>query len=147
MKSFLNILLFILVAIISWGVYGPLLKAGQTLMHGAWRPFMCVGLAYFIIAIVVPMVLIQVFGEKGHWSTTGIIWSIIAGACGAVGALGVILAAKNGGNMLYVMPLVFGGAPVINAFVTIYLAKAFKQVGPVFYAGLILVIAGSVTVL
>lgn len=147
MKNFLNILLFNLLAIVCWGVYGPMLKAGQTDMHGAWRPFMCIGLAYFVIAVVVPLVLLQVFGEKGHWSAGGLIWSIVAGICGAVGAMGIILAAKNGGSMLYVMPLVFGGAPVVNTIVTIYLARTFKQVGPVFYAGLILVIAGSVTVL
>lgn len=147
MKGFFNIVLCILVAILSWGVYGPMLKEGQTAMHGAWRPFMCVGLAYFVIAVVVPMVLLQLFGEKGHWSAAGMFWSLVAGACGAIGALGVILAAKNGGNMLYVMPLVFGGAPVVNTFVTIFLSKAYKQVGPIFIAGLIVVIAGSVTVM
>jgi hypothetical protein len=147
MKGFFSILLFILVAIVSWGVYGPMLKEGQTEMHGAWRPFMCVGLAYFVIAVVVPLILLQLFGEKGHWSTSGVLWSLIAGVCGAVGALGVILAAKNGGNMLYVMPLVFGGAPVVNSIIAIYLAGSQKQVGPVFLAGLIVVIAGSVTVM
>jgi hypothetical protein len=147
MKGFFNILLFILVAIVSWGVYGPMLKEGQTEMNGTWRPFMCVGLAYFVIAVVVPLLLLQLFGEKGHWSVGGAVWSILAGGCGAAGALGVILAAKNGGNMLFVMPLVFGGAPVVNSIVTIYLARAHKQVGPIFLAGLIVVIAGSVTVM
>jgi hypothetical protein len=147
MKGFFNILLFILVAIVSWGVYGPMLKTGQHDMQGAWLPFMYLGLAYFVIAVVVPPILLQVFGEKGHWSATGIIWSLIAGLCGAIGAIGIILAAKNKGNMIYVMPLVFGGAPVVNTFVTIFLGKTFKQIGPVFYAGLILVIAGSATVL
>jgi hypothetical protein len=147
MKGFFYILLFILVAMLSWGVYGPMLKVGQTDMHGAWRPFMCVGLAYFLIAVVVPTVILQLFGEKGHWSAGGATWSMLAGVCGAVGALGIILAAKNGGNMLYVMPLVFGGAPVVNSIVTIFLARTYKQVGPIFIAGLILVIAGSVTVL
>ena len=116
-------------AILSWGVYGPMLKQGQTEMHGAWRPFMCVGLAYFVIAVVVPLVLLQLFGEKGHWSASGTGWSMVAGVCGAVGALGLILAAKNGGNMLYVMPLVFGGAPVVNSIVTIYLAGPISRSG------------------
>ncbi len=147
MKGFFYILLFILVAILSWGVYGPMLKVGQTDMHGAWRPFMCVGLAYFVIAVVVPTIMLQLFGEKGHWSAGGAGWSLLAGVCGAVGALGVILAAKNGGNMLYVMPLVFGSTTVVNSFLTIFLARSYKQVGPIFIAGLILVIAGSVTVL
>ena len=34
--------------------------------------------------------------------------------CGAIGALGIILAFNFGGKPVYVMPLVFGGAPVIT---------------------------------
>ncbi len=41
---------------------------------------------------------------------------------GALGALGIILAINFGGNPIYVAPLVFGSAPVINSFLTIYLA-------------------------
>ena len=36
---------------------------------------------------------------------------------GATGALCVILALKTGGTPLYVAPLVFAGAPIVNAFV------------------------------
>jgi len=148
MKGFLYILLFTVVAMLSWGVYGPLLGTGVAEMGGGGlRPFICVGLAYFAIAVVVPSVLLQLFGEKGHWSASGVIWSMVAGLCGAVGALGLILAKKHGGSILYIMPVVFGGAPVVNTFVTTFLAKTYKQVGPIFLAGLIVVIAGSVTVL
>ena len=53
-----------------------------------------------------------------------------------------------GGKPIYVMPLVFGGAPVINTMFSMYMSKAYRQgVSPVFYAGLILVIAGAATVL
>ena len=40
---------------------------------------------------------------------------MVAGLCGAVGAVGLILAKKDGGSILYIMPLVFGGAPVVNS--------------------------------
>ena len=61
-------------------------------------------------------------GEKGDWTISGIIWSLAGGALGALGALGIILAFTFGGRPVYVMPLVFGGAPVVNAFLTIYRA-------------------------
>ena len=148
MKSFAALLLFIALAMLSWGVYGPVLNWGKQDMAGsALRPFICVGLAYFAIAVVTPGVLLRLVGEAGHWSTTGIIWSVAAGAAGAIGALGIILALAFGGSPLYVMPLVFGGAPVVNTFLTMYWSKSFRQVSPIFIAGLILVIVGAVTVL
>ena len=75
------------------------------------------------------------------------IWSLAGGALGAIGALGIILAFTFGGKPIYVMPLVFGGAPVVNAFLTIYLAGRMKEIGPLFLAGLIIVILGAVVVL
>jgi hypothetical protein len=111
------------------------------------RPFVCVGLAYFVIAVVVPLVLLRVRGEVGVWTTFGTIWSVLAGAAGALGALGIILAFRFGGNPIYVMPLVFGCAPVVNTFVTMGMGKTYRQAGPLFFAGLILVITGAMTVL
>ena len=77
----------------------------------------------------------------------GLIWSFAGGALGALGALGIILAFTFGGSPIYVMPLVFGGAPVVNAFLTIYLARRMKEIGPWFLAGLIIVMLGAVTVM
>jgi hypothetical protein len=148
MKSFAYVLLFIVVAILSWGIYGPLLQTGTADMaSGGLPPFICVGIAYFIIAVVGPVLLLKSLGERGHWTAGGLVWSMIAGGSGAIGALGVILAMKNGGSPIYVMPLVFGGAPVVNSILTIVLARSYKQVGPIFIAGLIIVMAGAVTVM
>jgi hypothetical protein len=148
MKGIAALLVFIALAMLSWGVYGPVLAAGKEGMEGsALRPFICVGLAYFLIAVIAPAVLLKLNGEAGHWSTGGIIWSLAAGAAGALGALGIILALAFRGSPLYVMPLVFGCAPVVNTFLTMYWAKSYKQVSPIFIAGLILVVVGAVTVL
>ena len=38
----------------------------------------------------------------------------VAGALGAIGAVCIIWAFRAGGLPIYVMPLVFGGAPIIN---------------------------------
>jgi len=148
MKGFVALLLFIVLAMVSWGVYGPVLSIGKEDMHGsALRPFICVGLAYFLIAVLTPGILLRMNGENGHWSSFGIFWSLAAGAAGAVGALGIILAFAFRGSPVYVMPLVFGCAPVVNTFLTMYWGKLYKQVSPIFIAGLILVVVGAVTVL
>jgi hypothetical protein len=106
-----------------------------------------VGLAYFLIGVVIPIIWLVTRGEKGHWTTSGTLLSLAAGILGAVGALGIILAFNSGGSPVYVMPLVFGGAPVVNAFLTIYLVHKLKQIGPLFLAGLIMVALGAVIVL
>jgi hypothetical protein len=154
MKGLLHVVLSILLTMICWGVYGPVLKLGQDAFSpspdahgGGLLSFICVGLAYFAIAVVVPIVMLKMMGEKGHWSATGLFWSLFAGVVTAVGALGIILAFTFHGSPVYVMPLVFGGAPVVNTFVTIHFARAYRQIGPIFIAGLILVIAGAVTVM
>ncbi len=137
----------IAVTALCWGVYGPVILQGQFAMDSRLRPFVCVGIAYFVIAVVAPMLLLRSQGEKGSWTMTGFVWSVAAGALGALGALGVILAFSFKGKPVFVMPLVFGLAPVVNTAVTMYFGKSFKQAGPLFLAGLILVAIGAVTVL
>jgi MFS family permease len=133
---------------ICWGVYGPVILQGQAAMdQSRLRPFVCVGIAYFIIAVLAPTLLLKWQGEKGSWTLSGLIWSLAAGALGALGALGIILAFSFKGKPVFVMPLVFGLAPVVNTFVTMYFTRTFKQAGPLFLAGLILVAIGAVAVL
>jgi hypothetical protein len=146
--DFLLVIAAIALTAVCWGVYGPVLHRGQTAMEGSrLRPLLCVGMAYFVIAVVVPIVWLYLHGEKGDWTPSGIIWSAGGGIAGALGALGIILAFNFGGKPAYVMPLVFGCAPVVNAFLTIYWAGSWKEVSPMFLAGLILVAVGAFTVL
>jgi hypothetical protein len=142
----------IALTILCWGLYGPVLRFGQVGMSelaspALLRPFVCVGLAYFLIGVIVPALWLHFRGEKGDWTINGIIWSLAGGAVGALGAFGIVLAFKFGGTPVYVMPLVFGGAPVVNAFLTVYLAGRMKDIGPWFLAGLIMVVLGAVVVL
>ena len=146
MMQFLGMLAAIGMTAACWGVYGPVLHHGREQMHSPLRPFVCVGVAYFVIAVVVPLALLA-RGEKGAWTTKGVVWSLLAGVAGALGALGVILALHFGGKPIYVMPLVFGGAPVINTLLSAAMNRAFDQLKAPFLAGLLLVITGAVTVL
>ena len=62
-------LLAIALAIVSWGAYGPVLHKGQAAMHHSrLRPLMCVGLAYFVIAVIVPYFFLGEMGESQHLS-------------------------------------------------------------------------------
>jgi len=148
MREIIMVLGSIALTAICWGVYGPIMRNGQAAMAGSHLlPFIWVGLAYCVIAVVAPAILMRLWGEKGSWTVTGFIWSFVAGVAGALGALGIILAFTYGGSPVYVMPLVFGGAPVVNTFTSMYMAKSYKQASPLFFAGLILVVVGALCVL
>jgi hypothetical protein len=153
MRNTLLLFAAIVLTVLCWGLYGPVLQVGQvgmsTIPHvpAKFRPFVCVGLAYFLVGIIVPSLWLYFKGEKGDWTMLGLVWSIAGGAMGALGALGIILAFYFGGRPIYVMPLVFGGAPVVNAFLTIYLADRMKEIGPWFLAGLIIVLIGAILVM
>ena len=142
----------VVVTALCWGSYGPILHMGQARMHGSrLRPFICVGLAYFVIGVIVPSFVLMQFGEVGNWSPSGTMWSLAAGAAGAVGALGIIMAFNSGGKPVFVMPLVFGFAPVINTIDSVGLAylktKSIGQITTPFLVSLGLVITGAVCVL
>jgi glucose uptake protein GlcU len=131
-----------------WGSYGPVLHQGQMKMQGSrLRPLLCVGLAYFLIAVIAPLLMMPAFPEPGGWKPLGTIWSLVGGALGALGSLGIILAFNAGGKPIYVMPLVFGCAPIINTLVTIIEEETWDQVPALFFGSLVLVIIGAVTVL
>lgn len=152
MRGLLGMLLFVAMAFLCWGLYGPVLHRGQEGMGmpgqpSSLRPLICVGLAYFLIAVLVPLALLSARGERGVWTWSGVFWSFLAGAAGAVGALGITLAFKFGGKPIFVMPLVFGFAPVVNTLITMWMAKTFRQANPIFFSGVILVALGAAGVM
>jgi hypothetical protein len=148
-ERFVEILLATALALFSWGAYGPVLHRGQAAMGGSrLRPLLCIGIAYFLIAVLVPLALLAPMGDNGNWGLGGTVWSLAAGSLGAVGALGTILAFTLGGKPFTVMPVVFGCAPVINTLTTLALAHTpTSAVSPFFLAGMLVVAVGAATVL
>ncbi len=138
---------FTALTFISWGTYGVLLHHGQENMHAMLKPFVFVGVAYFFIAVLFPGLMLTKKNEKGDWSFIGTVLSFFAGAVGALGALGIIMALNFGGKPVYVMPFVFGLAPVVNTLVTATINKTFNQIKFPFMIGLALVILGAIGVL
>ncbi|NLF68126.1 MAG: hypothetical protein GX575_03615 [Candidatus Anammoximicrobium sp.] len=152
MRSVLLVLAFVAFTMISWGLYGPAVHEGQYQLGGgaypsSLRPFICVGLAYFLIAVLVPLLTLRSKSEQGNWTVLGAVWAFLAGAVGALGALGMVLAFKFRGDPVYVMPLIFGLAPVVNTFFAMWLARTFKEARPLFFSGVILVAVGAAGVL
>ena len=150
MKGFAFVLLGIALTVSCWGMYGPVLHKGQEHLGGSkLKPLICVGVSYLLVAIIVPTVILVSRGEfSGGWGFSGITWSMIAGTAGAIGAFGIIIALTSGGKPYVVMPLVFGCAPVVTVGVSMFLAGlSWRDLSPIFLAGLILVSVGAATVL
>jgi hypothetical protein len=158
---------FAVVTALFWGAYGPILHKGVTKMgrvsdtieSGRLRPFICVGVAYFVISILGPVLVMQFLGmEKGNgvlhsWTFNGTVLSLAGGTAGALGAFALIMALNYGGprGPLFVMPLVFGCAPVVStlvsAFVMRYIDNKPLEISPFFLVGLLVVALGAVTTL
>jgi hypothetical protein len=144
MQSWLG---YALLTVLCWGVYGVFLHSGAMGMadpaNGRLKAFMVVGFAYFLVAIVLPALIL--WGRGATWALPleGAGWSLIAGVVGAVGALGVLLAFGAKGQPAVVMSLVFGGAPIINAIVGTWKTGTWSEIRWPFVLGIALAAIGG----
>ncbi|MFP6648336.1 MAG: hypothetical protein VB817_02680, partial [Pirellulaceae bacterium] len=143
MRSIVASLPFAGLTVLCWGSYGPVLHHSKASMgNSSMAQLLCVGLAYFLIAVIIPVFVLRTKGENGNWSKDGFLFGLAAGTFGALGALGIITALTSGGDPIYVMPIVFGGAPVVNTLVAMWIGKLFGKANNGFYLGIILVAMG-----
>ena len=143
----MNWLVFVLGAVLSWGVYGSLLHRGQVALGSPTKALLCVGVAYFLIGVLGPVVMLAAQGQLGGFDKTGTVIATVAGALGALGALCIILSFRAGGSPLIVMPLVFGGAPLVNGLVTTLQHPPRTAPSPMLYLGFLLAAVGAFMVL
>ena len=139
--------IFVAGAVLSWGAYGAFLYLGQTQLGNPLKALLCVGVAYFLIGVIVPVFGLSAQGSLSGFNTSGLITATIAGALGAAGAACIIWAFKTGGLPVYVMPLVFGGAPIVNVVIGMMIHPPKAAINPMLYVGFLLVSAGAAMVL
>src|SRR5262252_5640917 len=119
----MNWLVFALMTVLTWGVYGIFLHTGQMGMgdaaNGRYKAFLFVGIAYFLTAVLAPLAVLLMRGANWQYPMGGMVWSLVAGIAGAIGAFCVLLAFGAKGTPAVVMAIVFAGAPVVNSVVAI----------------------------
>jgi hypothetical protein len=140
-------MIFVAGAVLSWGAYGALLHQGQTQLGNPLKALLCVGVAYFLIGVIVPVVALAGQGNLSDFETGGLVTATIAGALGAAGAACIIWAFRTGGLPVYVMPLVFGGAPIVNVLVTMMIHPPKAAINPMLFVGFALASVGAALVL
>ena len=146
----MNWLIFALMTVVSWGVYGIFLHTGQMGMkdavNGRYKAFLFVGIAYFLTAVLAPLVTLLVRGADWNYPKDGMWWSLLAGIVGAIGAFCVLLAFGAKGTPSVVMAIVFAGAPIVNAVVSILQhppAGGWSTIKPQFFLGIVLAALGG----
>jgi MFS family permease len=132
-------LFYVALAGLAWGTYVPIIFYGGSelspkpgTINGRLMAILCVGVAYFVLAVLIPLGLF--LSGQYEWpafSMSGLTFSSLAGVAGAVGAICVIFATKAaieaakdanlppGTYKLFIAPLIFGLAPVINTLVSL----------------------------
>src|SRR6266850_1050061 len=149
----MNWLLYALLTVACWGVYGVLLHTGTLSMadpvNGRIKAFLLVGVAYFLTAVLAPIAFLAAKSAPltfWNYPSKGVWWSLLAGIVGAIGALGVLLAFGAKGTPAVVMTIVFAGAPIVNAVVAIVQhppAGGWGGIKPQFFLGIALAALGA----
>ena len=146
-------IIFALMTVACWGLYGIFLHGGQVSMadpvNGRYKAFLWVGIAYFLIAVLAPAAFLIV--NKASWAMPmkGLTLSLIAGVIGAVGAFCVLLAFGARGHPAVVMSIIFAGAPIVNAIVALSMHPpqgGFASLRWQFLAGILLAAVGGMMV-
>ena len=143
-------LAFSLLTVGCWGLYGVFLHTGQAGMsdpvNGRYKAFLWVGIAYFLTAVLAPLLLLALRGATWSFPLKGVVWSLVAGILGAAGALGVLLAFGARGTPAVVMSIVFAGAPIVNSLYSLLQhppAGGLSRLPFPFVLGIVLAAAGG----
>jgi hypothetical protein len=140
-------IIFVAGAVLSWGVYGAMLHQGQVALGNPLKALLCVGVAYFLVGVLVPIGALSAQGNLSGFDVAGLRYATVAGILGAAGAVCIIYSFRTGGIPLYVMPLVFGGAPIVNVLYSMVIHPPKAAPNPMLYVGFALASIGAGMVL
>lgn len=146
-------LIFALGTVLTWGLYGIFLHMGQVGMadpvNGRYKAFLFVGVAYFLTAVIAPLAILMFKGTDWSFPAKGLWISLLAGILGAIGAffvllaLGAAISAKIQNPAAVVMSIIFAGAPIVNALISITLANDWGKIRWPFVLGLLMAAGGG----
>ncbi|HZN69732.1 MAG TPA: hypothetical protein VFB66_30940 [Tepidisphaeraceae bacterium] len=167
-------LMFVAGAILTWGAYVVTIDHGRATLAGtahggkllvpmpvaAMRAFLFIGLAYFVLGVLVPAAYLWLnpvdraaFPADPGWVRRGVVLSTLAGILGAAGALCIVFAvgaarrALGPNGAAYVAPLVFCFAPIVNVLISLVVEPPERSPSPLFFVGIVLAAVGAGMVL
>jgi len=160
-------LMFVGGAILTWGAYVVTIDHGRTTLFGpgkvpgpvaAMRAFLFIGLAYFVMGVIVPLIYLKVnpvdpvkFPNDPGFISKGVILSTIAGILGAAGALCIVFAVGFARQVKVspgaVASLVFCFAPIVNVIISLIIEPPAKRPSVLFFLGIAMAAAGAALVL
>lgn len=116
-------LVFTLIATIASGIFGVLTHAGQKAMadptQARYKTLFFAGIGYSLVAIVGSALILKFKDIQWRFPIRGMILATLAGAASATTALGILLAFEAAGTPAVVMTILFTGASLINAVVSL----------------------------
>jgi hypothetical protein len=170
--------------VLCWGIYSVMLHMGSVGMKPAgmldgkmvppdllslrMKAFLQVGIAYFIVGVIIPLIIIwlrapaggaateatRLAGRGWDFPTTGLTWSFWAGMAGALGAFFLLMAisagttpAENKLLPLIVPAIIFAGAPIVNTLVSTTKEGNWANVNWKFILGMALAATGTAMVM
>ena len=152
-------LLFSVLALSMWGTYGVWLHSAASAMNTGGDPnfrykaYIFVGVAYFFVAILCPVVVMLLKGANWTFPAKGIWLSLGAGSVGALGAFFVLSAMGSVSSKPWMIPVVmavvFAGAPIVNAIVAMIVHPpdvGWLGIKPQFWLGIVLAATGATMV-
>jgi hypothetical protein len=71
-------IVFVVGAVLSWGAYGALLHQGQVQLGNPLKALLCVGIAYFLIGIIVPVAGLSMEGGLSNFAPNGFVSATVA---------------------------------------------------------------------
>ena len=118
--------IFALLTALFWGLYGPVLGFARAAENNPFKPYLLIGVAYLVWAIVGGAAGMAYTKAPFAFSGAGLTWGLISGSLGAFGALTLTLAMfsfEGKPRPEIVMPIVFGGAVTVTALTNLAISR------------------------
>jgi hypothetical protein len=146
MKNYLPIV-FAVATAVCWGLYGPVLGKARVADASPFKPYVGIGVAYLVIAVVGGLLGMWYQGDSFDVGAGGK-WGVMAGVLGALGAFTLTLAMFSGGARIphTVMPIVFGGAVTVTALYTLWSSGGELRASGMLWLGILGVLVSVVII-